>query len=153
MRLRVRSLASFSRLRIWRCHELWRRLVAAILIRPLAWEPLYTTGVALKKKRQKKKKSGNCRRDRTRKKKRGREERKEGRKRKEKKTILVKKKQNKNPFLSTYTTTTNRVPPPNTHICIHAQTHIHAQILLPSVTAFSLNNHLSGNSLTIVRVG
>ena len=36
---------------------LWRRPVVAALIRPLAWEPPYTTGVALEKaKRQKKKK-------------------------------------------------------------------------------------------------
>jgi len=39
---------------------LWRRLAATALIRPLAWEPPYATGVALKKtkrqKRQKKKK-------------------------------------------------------------------------------------------------
>ena len=56
MRMQVRSLASLSRLRIWRCPELWcrsqRRLgsgVAAALIWPLAWEPPYATGVALKR--------------------------------------------------------------------------------------------------------
>ena len=31
-------------------------------------------------------------------------------------------------------------------------THIHIQTLLPSVTTLSYNNHLSGNSLTTVRV-
>jgi len=42
---------------------LWRRLVATAPIRPLAWEPPYTAGVALekakrpKKKKKKKKKS------------------------------------------------------------------------------------------------
>ena len=30
---------------------LWRRLAAAAPIRPLAWEPLYAVGVALKKKK------------------------------------------------------------------------------------------------------
>ena len=29
---------------------LWRRLAATVPIRPLAWEPLYAPGVALKKK-------------------------------------------------------------------------------------------------------
>ena len=61
MRTQVRSLALLSGLRIRCCHELWRRLqtwlgsqvtvavvrlVAAALIRPLAWEPLYALGVA-----------------------------------------------------------------------------------------------------------
>ena len=32
--------------------RLWRRLVALVLIRPLAWEPPYATGEALKNKRQ-----------------------------------------------------------------------------------------------------
>ena len=36
MRMRVRSLASLSRLRIQCCYELWRRLAAAAPIRPLA---------------------------------------------------------------------------------------------------------------------
>ena len=31
---------------------LWRRLVATALIRPLAWEPPYATGVPLKKERE-----------------------------------------------------------------------------------------------------
>ena len=35
---------------------LWRRLAAAALIRPLAWEPPYAMGVALKGKKKKKKK-------------------------------------------------------------------------------------------------
>ena len=39
---------------LWR----WRRLAAVALIRPLAWEPLYATGVALKRKKKKKKKDG-----------------------------------------------------------------------------------------------
>jgi len=65
MRLRVRSLASLSGLRIWHCCELWcrlqtwlwYRLAATALIGPLAWEPPYATGAALEKaKRQKKKK-------------------------------------------------------------------------------------------------
>ena len=30
--------------------ELWYRLVATVPIRPLAWEPPYATGVALKKR-------------------------------------------------------------------------------------------------------
>ena len=63
-------------LRIWCCHELWyrskmrlRSCVAVVWSRPaatalillLAWEPLYATGVALKrqkKRRKKKKKKG-----------------------------------------------------------------------------------------------
>ena len=63
MRMWVRSLASFSGLRIWCCHKLptrskmelgsgvvwlWRRLAAAALIQPLAWELPYATGAALK---------------------------------------------------------------------------------------------------------
>ena len=38
---------------------LWCRLVAAALIRPLAWEPPYAAAVALKKKAKKKKKKSN----------------------------------------------------------------------------------------------
>ena len=57
MRLRVRSLASLSGLRVRRCRELWRRLAATALIGPLAWEPPDAVGVALKKtKRHRKKK-------------------------------------------------------------------------------------------------
>ena len=56
MRLRVRSLASLSGLRIrWSC-ELWCRLkmwlgsgVAVAPIRPLAWETPYAANAALKK--------------------------------------------------------------------------------------------------------
>ena len=33
---------------------LWRRLAAVALIRPLAWEPPYAVGAALKKKKDKK---------------------------------------------------------------------------------------------------
>ena len=35
---------------------LWHRPVDVALIRPLAWEPPYSAGVALKKKKKKKKK-------------------------------------------------------------------------------------------------
>jgi len=64
MRMWVPSLASLSGLRIWCCHELWcrsqtwlrlhiplwlwRRPVATAPIGPLAWEPPYATGAALK---------------------------------------------------------------------------------------------------------
>ena len=34
---------------------LWCRLAAVALIRPLAWEPPYATGAALKRKKRKKK--------------------------------------------------------------------------------------------------
>ena len=34
---------------------LWRRLAAVALVRPLAWEPPYATGVALKRQKEKKK--------------------------------------------------------------------------------------------------
>ena len=62
MRMRVRSLALLSGLRIWCCHELWfrsqrrfgSRVAMAVayvgqqlLIRPLAWELLYVISVAL----------------------------------------------------------------------------------------------------------
>ena len=54
MRLQVQSLALLSRLRIQCCRELWCRLAAAALIRPLAWESPYAVGAALEKaKRQK----------------------------------------------------------------------------------------------------
>ena len=74
MRLRVRSLASISGLRIWRCHELHQiagcRLQAAaaaqiwrgcgegrelqLQLDTLAWEPPHATGTALKNKKKKK---------------------------------------------------------------------------------------------------
>ena len=69
MRLWVQSLTSLSGLRILCCRELWcklqmqlgshvavcwRRLAATAPIIPLAWEPPYAAGVALKGKRQKK---------------------------------------------------------------------------------------------------
>ena len=54
MRLRVQSLALHSGLRIRCCHELWRRLAATALIRPLVWEPPYAVGVALKRQKTKK---------------------------------------------------------------------------------------------------
>ena len=62
MKMRVRSLALLSGLRIRHCHELRcrsqtrlrssvavavSRLAAVALIRPLAWEPPYAMGVAL----------------------------------------------------------------------------------------------------------
>ena len=68
--MQVRSLALFSELRIQHCHELWCRsqlwlrsgiAVAVVeagscsLIGPLAWEPPYAAGVALKWKEKKKK--------------------------------------------------------------------------------------------------
>ena len=68
MRTQVESLASLSGLRIWLCPELWyighrcgsdlmllwlwHRLAAVSLLGPLAWEPPYAMGVALKNKRQ-----------------------------------------------------------------------------------------------------
>ena len=70
MRTWVQSLASLSGLRIWRCHELWCRLqtwlgscvavaVAKLAVTapigPLAWEPPYVVGVALKRQKKKKK--------------------------------------------------------------------------------------------------
>ena len=68
MRLRVRSLASLSRLRIRHCiscgvgsrHDsdlvlllLWCRTVAVAPIRPLAWPPPYAKGVALNRPKKK----------------------------------------------------------------------------------------------------
>ena len=64
MRLRVWSLVLLSGLRLWRCHELWCRSqkqlwlwcrsAAVAPIRPLAWEPLYAVGVALRTKNKQK---------------------------------------------------------------------------------------------------
>ena len=66
LRLWVRSLALLSELRIRHCRELWCRLqmrlesriavavvwaAAAAPIRPLAWEPPYAVGTALKKQK------------------------------------------------------------------------------------------------------
>ena len=56
MRTRVQSLALLSGLRIWHCCELWYRLAAVALNRPLVWEPPYATSAAPPKKKQKKKK-------------------------------------------------------------------------------------------------
>ena len=69
MRLWLRSLALLSGLRIWSCHGvghrcglnlallwLWCRLAETAPIRPLAWEPLYAVGVALKRQKDRKKK-------------------------------------------------------------------------------------------------
>ena len=52
MRWRVRSLASLSGLRIQRCCELWCRPAAVALIGPLAWEPPYPEGAALKPRKK-----------------------------------------------------------------------------------------------------
>ena len=72
MRFWVGSLALLSGLRIWLCVScavgcrcsldlvllwLWRRQVATAPIRPLAWEPPYAAGVALKRTKDKKKKN------------------------------------------------------------------------------------------------
>ena len=59
MRLRIQSRASLSGLRIQWCRELWCRPAAVALIRPLAWEPPYAMGAALKKIKKKKKNSYN----------------------------------------------------------------------------------------------
>ena len=70
MRTRVLSLASLSGLKLqWHCRGvghrcssdpgllwLWRRLVATAPIRPLAWEPPYAVGAALKRQKVQKKK-------------------------------------------------------------------------------------------------
>ena len=69
MRLRVRSLASLSGLKIWHYRELWCRwqtklrsgvavavAQAVAPVRPLAWEPPYAAGVALKSKKKKERK-------------------------------------------------------------------------------------------------
>ena len=70
MRLQVQSLALLSELRIWHYHEygvgrrcgldpallwLWCRPVATTPIRPIAWEPPYAVGVAVKRQKTKKK--------------------------------------------------------------------------------------------------
>ena len=49
-------MASLSGLRIQYCHELWCRLAATALIRPLAWDLPYAVGVALKSQKKKKEK-------------------------------------------------------------------------------------------------
>ena len=36
-----------------RCHQLWCRLAAAVLIGPLAWEPPYASSAALKNPKNK----------------------------------------------------------------------------------------------------
>ena len=56
IRLRVRSLASLTGLRIWHRHELWCRPAATAPTRPLAWEPPHATGMALEKTQKEKKK-------------------------------------------------------------------------------------------------
>uniref|UniRef100_A0A8D1V556 Uncharacterized protein n=1 Tax=Sus scrofa TaxID=9823 RepID=A0A8D1V556_PIG len=73
MRLQVRSLALLSGLRTRPCRELWCRSQtrlgsgiavalcrpsATALLRPLAWEPPYAMGAALKRQKAKKKKGG-----------------------------------------------------------------------------------------------
>ena len=74
MRTQVPSLASLSGLRIWHWRELWCRFqtwldsallwllcrpAATALISPLAWELIYTTGVALKRPKKQKTKKQN----------------------------------------------------------------------------------------------
>ena len=75
MRLRVRSLALLSGLGTQHCHELWCRSqtqldltllclwyrpAASALIEPLAWEPPYAVGAALRGQKDKKKIIINC---------------------------------------------------------------------------------------------
>jgi len=49
MKTQVGFLVSLSGLRIWCCCELWCRPAAVALIQPLAWEPPYGVGMALKR--------------------------------------------------------------------------------------------------------
>ena len=63
MRTQVQSLALLSRLRIQHCHELWCRSKTQLAlwcrpeavapIWPLAWEPPYAAGMALKRQKNK----------------------------------------------------------------------------------------------------
>ena len=55
VRLRVRSLVLLSGVKDLALLWLWRRPVATAPIRPLAWEPPYAAGTALKDKKMKKK--------------------------------------------------------------------------------------------------
>ena len=55
MRIRVRSLALVSGLRIWCCCELWCRLAAAARIQHIACELPYAMDAALKSQKKKKK--------------------------------------------------------------------------------------------------
>ena len=55
-RLWIRSPASISGLKIWRCCELWYRVAAVAPIQPLGWEPAYATGAGLKSQRKRKEK-------------------------------------------------------------------------------------------------
>ena len=57
MRWWVRSLALLSGLTIRCCCELWCRVVATALTRPLAWEPPYAAGAALEIAKKDKKKT------------------------------------------------------------------------------------------------
>ena len=50
----VQSLASLRGLRIWYCRELWCKLAAVAVIRPLAWELPHAVGEALKRGKKKK---------------------------------------------------------------------------------------------------
>ena len=74
MRVWVQSLALLNGLRIQCCCELWCRLqiwlslascrlAATALIRPLAWEPPYATGEALKRQKHTHAQSNLCRRE------------------------------------------------------------------------------------------
>ena len=58
MSTRVRSLVSFSGLKIQHCCELWCRLAATALIGPLAWEPPYAEGGGWPEKDKRQKKGG-----------------------------------------------------------------------------------------------
>ena len=49
----VWSLTWSSRLRIRHCCELWRRPAVVALIQPLAWQPPYALGAALKRQQKK----------------------------------------------------------------------------------------------------
>ena len=56
MRLQDQTLVLLSGLRIQLCCELWCRPAATARMRPLAWEPPYAVGAALKNKKKQKKK-------------------------------------------------------------------------------------------------
>ena len=53
MKMQVRSLALFGKLKDPALLILWLRPVAAVPIQPLAWELLYAKGMAVKRKRKK----------------------------------------------------------------------------------------------------
>ena len=53
MRLQVQSLASAQQIKDPALLCLWCRPAAVVLIGPLAWEPLYAAGLALKNNKRK----------------------------------------------------------------------------------------------------